>query len=319
MRTLTAVMLLLALGASGAHAQGAGFQFGYLWTDPPGITYRLGWTSRLTGPFGAEIHGVHVNSSGPLGNLWGGGVDLSLFRSGTPGLYLVGGFEGGYNAAGSETFRGSWSAGLGYEFFPLRGLSLSLEGRYRVVGPGSYDGIELGTRLGLDRRSRRSSGSSRSSGSAATSAPPTRESVNASLATAGTAPATSSRIADVVQTALDVMGTPYRWGGEGNGGFDCSGLIQYAYGENGVSLPRRSVDQARQGTPVPRDVGSLRPGDILTFAEDGSRVSHVGLYVGTRRFIHSASSGVQLSLLSDDDVSGRWWYRRWVGARRILD
>jgi hypothetical protein len=275
MRTLTAVMLLLALGASGAHAQGAGFQFGYLWTDPPGITYRLGWTSRLTGPFGAEIHGVHVNSSGPLGNLWGGGVDLSLFRSGTPGLYLVGGFEGGYNAAGSETFRGSWSAGLGYEFFPLRGLSLSLEGRYRVVGPGSYDGIELGTRLGLDRRSRRSSGSSRSSGSAATSAPPTRESVNASLATAGTAPATSSRIA--------------------------------------------GVDQARQGTPVPRDVGSLRPGDILTFAEDGSRVSHVGLYVGTRRFIHSASSGVQLSLLSDDDVSGRWWYRRWVGARRILD
>lgn len=319
MRTLAAVMLLAALGATRAHAQGAGFQFGYLWTDPSGITYRLGWTSKLFGPLGAEIHGVHVNSSGPLGNLWGGGVDLSLFRSGTPGLYFVGGFEGGYNAAGSETFRGSWSAGLGYEFFPLRGVSLSLEGRYRVVGPGSYDGIELGTRLGLDRRNRHSSGGSRSSGSAASSAPPTRESVNASLAAAGTAPATSSRIADVVQTALDVMGTPYRWGGEGNGGFDCSGLIQYAYGENGVTLPRRSVDQARQGNAVPRDVGSLRPGDILTFAEDGSRVSHVGLYVGTRRFIHSASSGVQLSVLSDDDVSGRWWYRRWVGARRILD
>ena len=319
MRTLAAVVLLMAMGATPGQAQGAGFQFGYLWTDPSGITYRLGWTSKLSGPLSAGIHGVHVNASGPLGNLWGGGVDLALFRSGTPGLYLVGGFEGGYNAAGSETFRGSWSAGLGYEFFPLRGVSLSLEGRYRVVGPGSYDGIELGTRLGLDRRSRRSSGGSRSSGPAATSSPPTREAVTASLVTAGTAPATSSRIADVVQTALDVMGTPYRWGGEGNGGFDCSGLIQYAYGENGVTLPRRSVDQARQGRGVPRDVASLRPGDILTFAEDGSRVSHVGLYVGTRKFIHSASSGVQLSLLSDDDVSGRWWYRRWVGARRILD
>jgi cell wall-associated NlpC family hydrolase len=143
--------------------------------------------------------------------------------------------------------------------------------------------------------------------------------VNASLASAGTAPATSARIGDVVQTALDVMGTPYRWGGEGDGGFDCSGLIQYAYGANGVTLPRRSVDQARQGKPVARDAGSLRPGDILTFADDGNRVSHVGLYVGSRKFIHSASTGVQLSVLSDDDVSGRWWYRRWVGARRILD
>jgi cell wall-associated NlpC family hydrolase len=302
-----------------ASAQGVGFQFGYLWTDPPGVTYRLGWTSGLWGPVGAEIHGVHVNSSGPLGNLWGGGADLSLFRSGSTGLYLVAGVEGGYNAAGSETFRGSWSAGLGYEFFPLSGASLSFEGRYRVVGPGSYDGVELGLRLGLDRGSRGSGGGSETSGTSATSTAPTRESVEASLATAGTAPGSASRIASVVQTALNVMGTPYRWGGEGDGGFDCSGLIQYAYAEHGVTLPRRSADQARQGTPVTRDVEGLRPGDILTFANDGTRVSHVGLYVGNRKFIHSASTGVQLSLLSDEDVSGRWWYRRWVGARRILE
>ena len=319
MRLLAGIALLLGAVTSPSAAQGVGFQFGYLWTDPSGISYRLGWSSKLWGPFGAELHGVHVNSSGALGNLWGGGADLSLFRSGSAGLYLVSGLEGGYNSGGSETFRGSWSAGLGYEFFPIRGASLSFEGRYRVVGPDSYDGVELGVRLALDRGSRRSGGGSGTTGSSTTSAAPTRESVEASLATAGTAPGSASRIANVVQTALDVMGTPYRWGGEGDGGFDCSGLIQYAYAENGVTLPRRSGDQARQGTPVAREVESLRAGDILTFANDGGGVSHVGLYVGNRKFIHSASTGVQLSVLSDDDVSGRWWYRRWVGARRILD
>jgi cell wall-associated NlpC family hydrolase len=48
-------------------------------------------------------------------------------------------------------------------------------------------------------------------------------------------------------------------------------------------------------------------------------VTHVGLYVGNGRFIHSASRGVQLSLLSPDDPYGKWWYTRWVGARRVLE
>lgn len=320
MRAAGFLACLALAGTTPAAAQGVGFQFGYLWTDPSGLTYRLGWTSKLWGPVGAELHGVHVNSSGALGNLWGGGVDLSLFRSGNAGLYLVGGVEGGYNAGGSETVRGSWSAGLGYEFFPSSGLSLALEGRSRVVGPGSYDGVELGVRIGFDRGSRRSGGGgSGTSGTAGTPAPPSRSAVTASLATAGTSPASRARIADVVQTALDAMGTPYRWGGSGDGGFDCSGLIQYAYAEHGVTLPRRSADQARRGEAVAKEVTHLRPGDILTFANDGRTISHVGLYVGDGKFIHSASGGVQLSRLSDEDVSGRWWYRRWVGARRILD
>jgi cell wall-associated NlpC family hydrolase len=48
-------------------------------------------------------------------------------------------------------------------------------------------------------------------------------------------------------------------------------------------------------------------------------VSHVGLYIGDGRFIHSASRGVQISVLSDDDPYGRWWFKRWVGARRIIE
>ena len=114
------------------------------------------------------------------------------------------------------------------------------------------------------------------------------------------------------------MGTPYRWGGEAEDGFDCSGLIRYAYGKNGVSLPRRSADQAREGQAVERRVESLLPGDILTFSTSGGRVTHVGLYVGGGKFIHSASHGVQLSVLSATDVYGRWWWNRWVGARRVV-
>ena len=67
-----------------------------------------------------------------------------------------------------------------------------------------------------------------------------------------------------------------------------------------------------------RSSATLAPGDLLTFSNRGGPVSHVGLYVGEGRFIHSASRGVQVSVLSADDPYGRWWYQRWVGVRRII-
>jgi len=116
------------------------------------------------------------------------------------------------------------------------------------------------------------------------------------------------------------MGSPYLWGGSAANGFDCSGLIQYAYQQSGIALPRRSVDQARAGQLIPRELGQLEPGDILTFSRDpGGPVSHVGLYVGERRFIHSSSTGVRLSLLSEDDPAGQHWVARWVGVRRVAN
>jgi cell wall-associated NlpC family hydrolase len=124
----------------------------------------------------------------------------------------------------------------------------------------------------------------------------------------------------VIETATDAMGRPYQWGGTGadGSGFDCSGLIQYAYAEHGITLPRTSAAQAGEGRQVSRKVGALVPGDLLTFSNRGGPVTHVGLYLGGGRFIHSASRGVQVSVLSDDDPYGRWWYQRWVGARRII-
>jgi cell wall-associated NlpC family hydrolase len=116
------------------------------------------------------------------------------------------------------------------------------------------------------------------------------------------------------------MGTPYRWGGTDANGFDCSGLIQYAYGQVGIVLPRTSRDQSRMGSGVDRQVDALRPGDILAFSSDGtSRVTHVGLYVGDGQFIHSSSTGVKLSSLLADDGDSRWWQQRWIAARRIVE
>jgi cell wall-associated NlpC family hydrolase len=128
--------------------------------------------------------------------------------------------------------------------------------------------------------------------------------------------------ADIVRSAREAMGQPYRLGGEGDGkGFDCSGLIQFAYAQHGVSLPRVSTDQAQAGVGIPREVEQLLPGDLLTFSRNagGRTVSHVGMYTGNGRFIHSSSSkGVMESALSADDPASRWWVKRWLGARRIL-
>ena len=139
------------------------------------------------------------------------------------------------------------------------------------------------------------------------------------------APATAAAVieAEVVATARQALGKPYLYGGTGQGdaGFDCSGLIQYAYAQQGISLPRVSTAQATRGTAVDRSLDALAPGDILTFAGQpgGNKVNHVGLYLGDGRFIHSSSSrGVMESALSASDPYGQWWYQRWVGARRVI-
>lgn len=121
--------------------------------------------------------------------------------------------------------------------------------------------------------------------------------------------------ASVVELALASIGSPYRWGGTGANGFDCSGLIQFAYAEHGVRLPRVSREQIRIGTPVEPDPSHLRPADILGFSRDhGEDIGHVGLYVGGGEFIHSSSTGVRVSRLSNP-----YWQVRLVAVRRVLD
>lgn len=310
-------LALLGFGSPLA-AQGPGFQVVHQFTDPPANAYRLDFSSPVLGPVAIGPHAVVVDGRGAMGNLWGVGFDLSLFRGGQRGLYLIGGLEAGVATRSTETFWGSWSAGLGWELFPVGGLSFAAEGRYRQIGPGDYGGVQLGLRLGLERGQRGVGGGSRPADPAPDNATPEAEAIRAELGRNGMAEDRARIIGGVVQTALDVMGMPYRWGDEGEEGFDCSGLIRYAFGQHGIALPRRSADQAREGRAVTKSLDSLVAGDILTFRTSGQGVSHVGLYVGDGKFIHSASKGVQISVLSPDDLSGRWWYVRWIGVRRVV-
>jgi cell wall-associated NlpC family hydrolase len=90
----------------------------------------------------------------------------------------------------------------------------------------------------------------------------------------------------IVATARRYLGVPYVWGGEDANGFDCSGLVQRVFAENGINLPRVSRDQARAGVPVGLD--DLQPGDLVFF---GDPVDHVGIYAGDGKMIAAPHRG----------------------------
>lgn len=114
----------------------------------------------------------------------------------------------------------------------------------------------------------------------------------------------------LVQIASRQLGVPYRYGGSTpQEGFDCSGLVYFAHQQLGIPVPRTSRDQYRAATPVPS--GGLRPGDLLFYKIDGKRISHVGIYVGNRRFLHAPKSGGEVSYGNLDD---RFWIQRFAGA-----
>ncbi len=103
------------------------------------------------------------------------------------------------------------------------------------------------------------------------------------------------------------LGAPYVWAGSSPSGFDCSGLVMYAFGQVGVAIPHNAAQQFRLGTPVERD--RLIPGDIVFF----NQLRHNGIYLGDGRFVHSTKpGGVKIARLDGD-----WFRTRWVGARRL--
>ena len=103
--------------------------------------------------------------------------------------------------------------------------------------------------------------------------------------------------AQAAAVALDQVGVRYRYGGNGPQGFDCSGLVHYAYREAGVSVPRTTGELWAAAADVDRN--DLRAGDILFFRVEG-KMSHVGMYLGERRFVHAPQSGQRVSVASLD-------------------
>jgi cell wall-associated NlpC family hydrolase len=121
----------------------------------------------------------------------------------------------------------------------------------------------------------------------------------------------------VIATAEGYLGVPYKWGGSSPAtGFDCSGYVRYVYAEQGVQLPRTSREQASAGRAVAARASSLRQGDLMLFAEKKT-ISHVAIYAGGGRFIHSSSSGGGVRYDDLDTRRGQWFVKHMVAARRL--
>lgn len=123
------------------------------------------------------------------------------------------------------------------------------------------------------------------------------------------------RIRRLLNKAMTLLGTPYRWGGNSpEAGFDCSGLVGYVYRTQlGVELPRISRDMAQVGELV-RDRGELQEGDLVFFSRRGRNVDHVGLYIGEGRFVHAPRSGKNVEISTLD--SG-YWSQKFMKGRRV--
>jgi peptidoglycan DL-endopeptidase CwlO len=120
----------------------------------------------------------------------------------------------------------------------------------------------------------------------------------------GTIGYSGDKAAQVVDIALQYVGVPYVWGGSSPSGFDCSGLVKYAYGKIGIYLPHSSAMQYSYGVYVPQD--QLEPGDIVFFY---TPIHHVGIYIGNGKMVNATGDHVQI---------GTVWKGSYHGARRIL-
>ena len=129
------------------------------------------------------------------------------------------------------------------------------------------------------------------------------------------AAASTGRIQNLLQHALALLGTPYRWGGTGTDGFDCSGLVGYVFRSAlGIELPRVSKDMASSGQLI-TDRANLSPGDLVFFGtHHGKRVDHVGIYVGDGRFLHAPRTGRDVTVSS---LESGYWSDKYMEARRV--
>ena len=130
--------------------------------------------------------------------------------------------------------------------------------------------------------------------------------------------ASATSLADsIVARARGQIGTRYKLGGvAANRALDCSGLVKVVMSALDVVLPRTAKQQATMGTPIPKDLASLKPGDLLTFGR-GKKISHIGIYVGDGRMVHASTSKRRVIETALSPRSSLM--RQWKGARRILD
>lgn len=115
----------------------------------------------------------------------------------------------------------------------------------------------------------------------------------------------------ISSTALSTVGTPYRMGGTTpSKGFDCSGLVLWAYAKHGIQVPRTAREQSGVGRAVGKK--SLQKGDIVVFRTRSG--IHTGIYTGSGKFVHSPSRG---KTVREDKIDSQYWSKRFVAGRRV--
>lgn len=121
---------------------------------------------------------------------------------------------------------------------------------------------------------------------------------------------------DLVFSALEFLGVPYRRGGSSpEQGFDCSGFTRHIFERTiGLVLPRSAAEQARDAALSSVARNELQPGDLVFFNTMRRAFSHVGIYVGDGKFVHAPRSG---GLVRVEDMGDSYWARRFNGARRV--
>ena len=124
----------------------------------------------------------------------------------------------------------------------------------------------------------------------------------------------ADKASDLVLNAMGFLGVPYRRGGiSADTGFDCSGFVRAMYQQTvGLVLPRKAIEQAAATQTIDR--GELQPGDLVFFNTMREAFSHVGIYVGDGKFIHSPKPGAQVRV---ENMGLAYWSRRFDGARRV--
>ena len=126
----------------------------------------------------------------------------------------------------------------------------------------------------------------------------------------------TSSVANVVDRAHALLGTPYKWGGtSAEQGFDCSSFLVYLFKtEANIHIPRTTAAMHRS-TAATVKRNELKPGDAVFFKGNGrGQVSHVGLYIGEGKFIHSPRTGKNVRI---DSLSNNYWNKNYTGAKRF--
>ncbi len=302
----------------------------------------------------ARVNRTDDNVDGTLKiTAWTADADvlLSPFRpgSGLAGLRPFGFLGiGGHGARYTEGDRASlatWSYGWGVAWHLSRAFGLEASARRRiqlqddvVAPPGFANDWEYRAGISIEFGGRRRSPRGRSYPSRRErerdehkkgghhhdharddAARDERDDSRPVLARPGRMPAASVSAATIVRTAHRYEGVRYSYGGATpTRGFDCSGFVQYVFARHGLDLPRTARQMSQLGEPLPLDLDELREGDLLFFADNGTRIDHVAIYLGEGRIIHSTASGGGVRAETLSSPRGEWFERRWVASRRLV-